>query len=120
MNRSILTALVAFGVAGFALADEHDEVISKVMKEGMKGKTSTLKAVIAGTASEEETAGFVALVGTLEGTKAPMGDQAAYTEKIGALIAATNAVGGGDRSEAAISALKKASNCKACHSDHKP
>jgi hypothetical protein len=119
MKFASLFAVVALSsIATLAISD--DEVISKVMKEGFKGDTSPIKAVLAATATPEATAELAALAKTLEGTKAPRGDQAAYDAKTKEVIEALAAVAGGDKGEAAIARLKEATNCKACHNDHKP
>ena len=115
---STVAALFAF--ATFAVADENHETIEKVMKEGMKGDTSPMAKVLGGSASADETKSLAALVKTMSGTKAPKGDQAAYEKKVSELIAAMDAVAGGDKGEAAIGRLEKAQDCKACHSEHKP
>jgi hypothetical protein len=122
MTKSIILSATAalFAFAAFAVADENHETIEKVMKEGMKGDTSPMAKVLDGTATAEETTALAALVKTMSGTKAPVGDQAAYEKKVAELIAAMDAVAGGDKGEAAIGRLDKAQNCKACHSEHKP
>jgi hypothetical protein len=123
MKKSILlsSAVVAIlSLAFVAVADENHETIEKVMKEGMKGDSSPLNKVIKGQASADETKELAALVKTMHGTKAPVGEQADYEKKVSELIAAMDAVAGGDSGEAAVGRLKTASNCKACHSEHKP
>lgn len=122
MTKSTLLPVVAalVAIATFAVADENHETIEKVMKEGLKGDTSPMAKVLDGGASAEETKSLAELVQTLKGTKAPKGDQAAYETKINELIAAMDAVAGGDKAETAIGRLEKAQNCKACHSEHKP
>jgi hypothetical protein len=122
MTKPILLTAVAalFAFAAFAVADENHETIEKVMKEGMKGDSSPMAKVLDGAATAEETTALAALVKTMNGTKAPVGDQAGYDKKIAELIAAMDAVAGGDKGEAAIGRLEKAQNCKACHSEHKP
>jgi hypothetical protein len=113
----LLTAVLSlFTVAAFA----DDETIEKVMKQGMKGKTSPHANVIAGTATPEETKKLAEMIHTLTGTKAPVGDQADYDKKIAALVAGIDKIAGGDKSPAAIAAYKEAGNCKACHEAHKP
>ncbi len=120
-KSTILSATAAlFAFAALAVADENHEIIEKVMKEGLKGNTSPMAKVLDGAATAEETKALAALVKTMSGTKAPVGDQAGYEKKVAELIAAMEAVAGGDQSEAAIGRLDKAQNCKACHSDHKP
>ncbi len=120
-KSTLLTAFAALvAAATFAVADENHETIEKVMKEGLKGDTSPMAKVLDGDASDDETKSLAALVKTMHGTKAPVGDQAAYEKKVAELIAAMDAVAGGDKGEAAIGRLEKAQNCKACHTDHKP
>ncbi len=118
-KSTILSAAAAlFAFAALAVAD--DEVIEKVMKDGMKGDTSPINQVIKGSASGEQAKELAALIKTLHGTKAPKGEQADYEKKVGDLIAAIDAVAGGDTGDTAIGRLKTASNCKACHSEHRP
>ena len=116
----ILIAITAAVAVTSIVADENHEIIEKVMKEALKGDDSPVAQIIGGTASAEATASAAKLVKTMAGTKAPVGDQAAYEKKVTELIAALDAVAGGDKSEAAIGRLKTAQNCKACHTDHKP
>jgi len=122
MTKSTIlsTILLLCAFTAITVADENHEKIEKVMKEGLKGDDSPLAKVIDGKASTDETKSLATLVKTLEGTKAPVGDQAAYEKKVAELIAAMEAVAGGTADEPAIGRLEKASNCKACHSDHKP
>lgn len=118
---SFLAAFVAIaGLTVFSIADENHEIIEKVMKEGMKGDESPLALVLDGKASDEQTKELAALILTMKGTKAPVGEQSGYEAKVIELIAAMEAVGGGDKGDDAINRLDKASNCKACHTDHKP
>lgn len=122
MTKTILVsaaaALLALASAP-ALADDH-EILEKVMKEGMKGDSSPIAKTLKGEASDEEIKELATLIKSMHGTKAPEGGQAAYESKVAELIAAMDAVAGGDKSEGSITKLKSASNCKACHSDHKP
>lgn len=118
---SLLTAVVALiGFSVFAVADENHEIIEKVMVDGMKGDDSPLAKVLDGKATDEEIKGLAELFKTLEGTKPPLGDQAKYDEKVAELIAAMDAVAGGDKGNGAIDRLDTAANCKACHTDHRP
>ncbi len=102
------------------LADENHEIIEKVMKEGMKGDDSPLAKVLDGDSSEKATAHLAKLVQTMNGTKAPKGDQSDYDEKVAELIAAMDAIAAGKNSPKDIARLDEASDCKACHGDHKP
>jgi hypothetical protein len=118
MKRSSL--LIALFSLITVISHAEDEVIEKVMKEGMKGKTSPHANVIAGTATPEETKKLAELIHTLTGTKAPVGDQASYDKKVAALVAGIDKIAAGDTSAAAIAAYKEAGNCKGCHEAHKP
>jgi cytochrome c553 len=90
------------------------------MKEGLKGDDSPLAKTLDGAATDDEIKKLSELIATLKGTKAPVGDQAAYDEKVEALIKAAEKVAGGSKDEASLKALEKAASCKACHKDHKP
>lgn len=126
LRRMKITAAFAIAVslvfsAGYLTADdENHEILEKVMKEGLKGDDSPLAKVLDEKATEEETKGLDELIKTMEGTEAPVGDQAAYDEKVAELIAAMDAIAGGDNSTAALDRLDEASSCKACHKEHKP
>ncbi len=115
-----LFAVAAIAVSTAVIADENHEILEKVMEEGLKGDDSPLAKVLGGSASKKEITDLATLIKTMHGTKAPKGDQAAYDEKVAELIAAMDAVAGGDTGEKSIGRLDKASNCKACHTDHKP
>ena len=100
-----ISTVIAITFAAVATADdkhEKHEIIEKVMKEGLKGDECPLKKTINGAASDEEIKKLAELIATLKGTKAPVGDQAAYDEKVTALIAAAEKVAGGAKDEAAI------------------
>jgi hypothetical protein len=121
MKLNLLLAIATLSVsAAFCMADENHEIIEKVMKKGMKGDESPLAKVLDGKASAEETTSLATLIQTMKGTKAPVGEQSDYDKKVEELIAAMDAVAGGDKEEKAITRLDDASNCKACHSKHKP
>jgi len=118
--KSIIFFSAILCAAVFPLSADDHEIIEKVMKEGLKGDTSLCAKVVGGTATDEEIKTLTELVQTMKGTEAPKGDQAEYDTKVGALIAAIEAIQGGNKSPEAIEAWKKASNCKGCHSAHKP
>ena len=92
----------------------------RLMKEGLKGDDSPLAKVLDEKASKKEIGDLAKLIKTMDGTKAPVGDQDAYDEKVAELIAAMDAIAGGADTPDAFNRLDEASNCKACHSDHKP
>lgn len=120
LSRILAAVLASFAAVTLAGADENHEIIEKVMKEGMKGDDSPMAKVIDGNSSATDNEALAKLIDTLKGTKAPRGDQAGFEKKVGELIAAMNAVAGGDTNAKALERLKEAANCKACHSEHKP
>lgn len=123
MKKPYLFSAVAALLVGCTfpvLADENHEIIKKVMVEGLKGDDSPLAKVLDEKAEKKEIKDLAALMQTMEGTKAPVGDQAAYEEKVAELIAAMDVIAGGDLSGPALERLDSAANCKACHTDHKP
>lgn len=114
-------AIVVLGMASFAHAgDENHEIIEKVMKEGLKGDESPFGKIKEGTATAEDYSTLYELSRTLRGTEAPVGEQEGYDAKVEALITATGALAYAGESPERIAAVKEASNCKACHSEHKP
>jgi len=123
MNRILtITSTIAlallFTTSGHA--DDNHEIIEKVMKEGLKGDDSPMAKVLDKKASADETKELLVLVKTLDGTKAPVGEQDGYNKRIGALIETLTKVAEGDTSNHALDALDEAQSCKACHSEHKP
>ena len=109
-------ALASLATAGTLRAD--DEKIGKIMKAAMKGETSLFKKVCTGKGTPEDARKLSNCLNGLKGTKAPKGDQAAYDQKIDALLKAAADMAEGKKE--AQPALGKAGNCKACHSEHKP
>lgn len=122
MKQSIFLPVLAVAalIASPVVADENHEIIEKVMKGGLKGDDSPLAKVLEGDTPEKDVKDLEELIKTMDGTKAPVGDQDSYDEKVAELIAAIGAVAGGDTEVPALERLDNASNCKACHSDHKP
>lgn len=118
MIKSALLAATLLLFCSFGHAD--DDLLETIMKEGFKGKTSPMAKVIQGTATNEETSKLVELVHSMLDTKAPLGDQSDFQRRVATLIGALDSVVGGDKSREALRNLKGASNCKACHSRHRP
>lgn len=113
MRVLIVGAVAVFGLA-IALDSQVDAgkdpvsikvVMQKAMKGGLCGK------VASGKANDEEKKQLIALFTDLAKNKPPKGDEAGWKAKTEALVAAAKA-DDGDK-------LKKAANCKACHSEHK-
>ena len=116
----MIRGLIAGAVAMFAMvlvidgnvdgAKDKDPVsikvvMAKAMKGGLCGK------VASGKASDEEKKELIALFTDLAKNTPPKGEEKAWKERTSALLAAAKA----DDAKA----LKKAANCKECHSEHK-
>ena len=127
MNFRTLSLLegAALSVALFSpntLADSKDEeIIKDVMKKYHKapqGQDHVAKKAAMGKASPEEIKQLVDAYTKMAKAKPSKGDNASWNEKSGKLLAATKALEKGDAN--GVNMFKEASNCKACHSAHKP
>ena len=74
--------------------------------------------VAKGDASDEEKKELHAMLVSMSKNKPPKGEQEAWDKLTAALVKAGKAAVEGDGKAAGM--LKKAANCKACHSVHKP
>ncbi len=112
----VVACVVACGLVA-AHADE-----SKVIKDGMKkfhkGDDSPIKKVFAGQGSDEQLKELQAYYKAITAEQPPIGDDASWKEKTAAVNKAIDAVIAKDPN--GIAQLKEATNCKACHSIHKP
>ena len=117
---------VAFGFAsGIASGDDHKSgddhdgeakySVKQIMKIAHKDKL--LNKVTSGKASAEEKTKLLDLYISMLENKPKKGDEESWHKLNGALILAAAKVTVGR--EGAVAELKKASNCKACHSVHK-
>lgn len=100
-------------------ADDDDEPKFKtkdVMKKAFKGPL--LKKVASGKASDDEKKELHEMLVALSKNSPPKGEADTWKDLTGALVKAGKLAVDGDSDAAA--ALKKAANCKACHSKHKP
>jgi hypothetical protein len=116
MNRGLLACVVAvFGIVlmldGVSQGGDKDKITIKTVMKKAHSKGGLLSKVIAGDASAEEKKELVTLYEALAKNTPPKGDETSWKEKTAALVAAAKS--------ADAAALKKASNCAACHSEHK-
>lgn len=113
-----LTSLLIAGSLMIALSGfAADDIISGVMKEGFKGKEAIAAKIGKGEASEAEQKKMADLVAKLTGAKPPKGEAKAFADKVGKLNEAAQALV--SKKAGAVDLWKAASNCKACHTDHK-
>jgi len=85
--------------------------LKEIMQKSFKQEGNLKDLILEGMATDEQKAQFVDYVENLAQFKPRKGDASSWKEKTSALIAAAK---GTD-----LPALKKATNCKACHSVHK-
>jgi surface antigen len=112
----LMACFVSFPV--FAADDDDDAPKYKtkdVMKKAMKG--GLLKKVAGGDASDDEKKQLHGMLVALGKNKPPKGEADSWKKLTRALAKAGKAAVDGDADAGAM--LKKASNCKACHSKHK-
>lgn len=118
---AILTAmLIGFSFVVAANGDEEESKKGKhTTKEVMKlaHKDGLLKKVSAGDASDEEKKQLLDLYVSMAENEPKKGDAKSWKTLNDAVIVATAKVLVGR--DGAVDELKKATNCKACHSVHK-
>ncbi|MCP4890835.1 MAG: hypothetical protein GY904_30090 [Planctomycetaceae bacterium] len=112
------SAVTIFSLSARAAEDDGAPKYSTkvVMKTAFKGPL--IKKVAAGDASDEEKKNLYDMLVALGKNKPPKGEADSWKKLTAALVKAGKAVVDGDADGGAM--LKKAANCKACHSKHKP
>jgi cytochrome c556 len=116
----IVGTVLALAIGGTIVfsADEEEVTIKDVMKKAHGGKPSLKEKVQTGKASDDEKKTLLELYTALGKNKPPKGEEEAFKKKTDALIAAAKAATEGKKNASQL--LAKASNCGACHKDHKP
>ncbi|MFO1021189.1 MAG: hypothetical protein U0903_10895 [Planctomycetales bacterium] len=114
-----LAAVCVIGAVGVSkAADKPKYTISDVMKKALKGGPKSLNGkVAAGKASDDEKKLLVEMYESMAAQKPPKGSDESWKKFAGALV--TAAKDAKEDKEGAAAALKKASNCTACHDAHK-
>jgi len=115
--RMFVAMVMAVCVSGAGMVLADDVTISEIMKKGHKGKTSLIKKVTSNKASDAEKKQLLGWYKAMAKMKPEKGDAESWNQKTAALVVAMEAVVAGDSK--GVAALKKASNCKACHNEHK-
>lgn len=118
LRDMVVPALALAVLLGAAPQGDKPKSIKDAMNSVHKGKESVVAKAAAGKGSDEDHKRLVDIYEFLAAQKPPMGDEASWKAKTSALIAASkNLV---DKKAGAADEFKKASDCKACHSVHKP
>ena len=117
-----VAAIASFTFSNLRAADDHDhEVIEAAMKKyhkAPKGTDPAAKKAAKGEASKEEIADLLKAYEGMAEVKPPRGEKDAWDKRLEELIAATKELQAGK--DGSVDAFKKAGDCKACHTDHKP
>lgn len=123
MNKVYAVAFAAIFVAVSAVLSLHvsaddKNIIHDIMEKHHKGKEAPVQTVLAGKADEKLLKEFLAYYTSMAAQKPPKGDEAAWKKRTATLVEATQGLI--DKKANALETFKEASNCKACHTDHKP
>ena len=124
-QRILVTSLIAIALLAAAAAPlvraadaKPKYTIKEVMKTLHKGDDNIAKHVTKGAGTKEEFAKLVEYYESLPLNTPEKGDKGSWEEKSMALLKASKALKAGEAD--ALAGYKKAVNCKACHSVHKP
>jgi hypothetical protein len=118
-----LLATLTLGIVGLGLyqAREDDKpkyTIKEVMDTAHKGDDALLTKVVKGDASAGEKKELLELYTALSQNKPPKGDIDVWKGKTKAIVKAAKEIVDGN--EDGVKDLKKATNCKACHTEFRP
>lgn len=125
LKRTVITSCAAAFVAvilpapALHAADSTPKYsIKDVMKALHKGDENIGKKVARGQGAAEDFSKLLDYYSALPGNKPPRGEQASWDAKTAALVKAAKSLKAGE--SGAVEAYKAATNCKACHTAHKP
>jgi|SRR6185295_13786761 len=115
--RAIIPAVLSLAVLLGAAAQDKPKSIKDVMK-AHKGDDSVVAKSASGKGTEEDHKKLLEFYEFMATQKPPQGDEASWKAKTSALIAASKDLI--EKKAGAADAFKKASDCKGCHSVHRP
>ena len=118
----VVAVALAIVVAGHVTAKNlAPKEIGEIMKEAHGGGAKSLRAkVIAGKGDEADAKKLLALYEDLAKNDPPKGEKADWKKKTDAILAAAKKVAAKPDDAVATKALGTATNCAACHKEHKP
>lgn len=120
LSKLILVPCLGLTLA-LAFAEEKESATKVFMKKYHKapqGVDTIAKKATLGKATPQELKELAAGYKAMTTEKPPRGEMASWKEKTAKLAAAGEALAKG--APDAVERFKEASNCKACHSEHKP
>ncbi|MBN8246877.1 MAG: hypothetical protein J0L84_05470 [Verrucomicrobia bacterium] len=114
------TAVIAAALTGCSTFSNTKPALTteQIMEEGFKGKTSLAARLSENTASDADKQRMVYLTQQLALNKPSKGDLGSWQEKTAKMNRAALALA--DKLPDSIELWRAASDCKACHSIHKP
>lgn len=121
---AVCVAAVQVNRVGRAQEDDEAEeakpkhTIKDVMGRGHRGDEALRTKVLAGDATPEEKLALLDLYVSLSENKPPRGEEAAWNAKTNAVLLAAAKVAVGR--EDGVAALRRVTNCAACHREHRP
>jgi len=120
IQRALVPGVLSLAVLMGAAAQDKPKSIKDVMAvhKAPKGEKSMAEKVASGEGSEADQKKLLELYEFMATQKPPQGDDASWKTKTTALISAAKDVS--EKKAGAGDALKKAYDCKGCHSVHKP
>lgn len=124
LSKSTLISCLALGLAVAvvsSVAEEKSNPTKEFMKKYHKAPQGTdpvMKRAAMGKATPAELKELAAGYKAMTTAKPPRGEMASWKEKTSKAAAAAEALVKGDPD--ALERFKNATNCKACHSEHKP
>jgi cytochrome c553 len=125
LKHTVITSITAVllsgilpGAALHAADAQPKYTIKDVMKALHKGDENIGKKVARGQGTAEDFSKLLDYYSALPANKPPRGEQASWDSKTAAMVKAARALKAGDAG--AVESYKAATNCKACHTAHKP
>jgi hypothetical protein len=105
-------------LSGLLLASlQADPVVERVMKQGFKGERSLVKKACTGQATPEEMDRLLGLLHTLPNGYPSRGSNVSFQHRVSRITALAQQIARGNRE--AVSPFETATNCKACHDQHR-
>ena len=124
-KRTLVTSLIAITLLGGAAAlrlgaadAKPKHTVKEVMKTLHKGDDSVAKRVSDGHGTKEDIVKLVEYYESLPLCTPEKGEKESWNEKTTALLKAAKSLKAGE--PGALEVYKKAVNCRACHSVHRP
>ena len=117
MLMAVSIAVAATFLLDGTAQDKAKYTIKEVMKKAHK--EGVLQNAVAGKATKEQLESLVEMYNSLTQNKPPKGEAASWKEKTDAMVTGAKVLLKDSKDKAAAATLKKAADCKGCHSVHK-